>query len=120
MKLHIALASVALVTAFTPATAASLNQQINICETAITQTAQTAFDTVDVDYRSQGGGQKVKKLQFMVEAGGKWGKASCSISGEEIVKLKWPSSLKKQIAAVEVTATQLAAEDAVAGSASSN
>lgn len=119
MKLHIAIAAAALTTAFTPASAASLNQQINICEAAIMETAQTAFDTVEIDYRSKGGGQKTKKLQFMVEAGGKWGKTSCSISGEEIVNLKWPSSLRKQIAAAE-TSTQLAADDVVAENTSSN
>ena len=101
-----------------PASAASLNKQIDLCEAAIMETAQSAFDKVEIDYRSAGGGAKIKKIQFVVEAGGKWGKTSCSINDEDVLKIKWPRALKTQIAAATTAQTQITAENTAAAPSS--
>lgn len=80
------------------ASAADLNAQIEICQTEIQNTATLAeLGEASVQFRSNGGGAKRKKLSFMVSTDDDWGVARCTIVNEEVKEIRWPSEFRQQI-----------------------
>lgn len=97
------------------ANAADLNDQIEICKTEIQSTVELAdLNAVTVDFRSNGGGVKRKKLSFRLSNDDTWGMARCTIIGEEISEIRYPRQFAEQIelaqAAQTIAETEIAEE----------
>ena len=80
------------------ASATDLNEQIEICQTEIQNTTALAeLGEASVQFRSNGGGSKRKKLSFMVRTDDDWGVARCTIVKEEIKEIRWPREFRQKV-----------------------
>lgn len=101
------------------ASATDLNDQVELCKIEMQASADLAnLSGVTIDFRSNGGGVKRKKLSFRMSSDDTWGMARCTIIGSEIQDVRYPRQFAEQIELAKATQTKVVAETEIAEEAS--